>query len=125
LLEQVAHVVDRAQRICEVGGLWEQIAKLTAADAGTPFCFTIDGQTKQDGTVTVRSSPPTGCTRLKERRRPCQRRRHPAFRRRFAGELKNARRAGLLTTLSHVRESGLRSTQVVFPTGRVAAHPLP
>ncbi len=23
-------------------------------EAGTPFCFTIDGQTKQDGTVTVR-----------------------------------------------------------------------
>ncbi|UCG33973.1 MAG: glycine--tRNA ligase, partial [Phycisphaerales bacterium] len=23
-------------------------------EAGTPFCFTIDGQTKEDGTVTVR-----------------------------------------------------------------------
>ena len=25
------------------------------AEAGTPFCFTIDGQTKEDGTVTVRN----------------------------------------------------------------------
>ena len=24
-------------------------------EAGTPFCFTIDGQTKEDGTVTVRN----------------------------------------------------------------------
>jgi glycyl-tRNA synthetase len=23
-------------------------------EAGTPYCFTIDGQTKEDGTVTVR-----------------------------------------------------------------------
>ena len=24
-------------------------------EAGTPFCFTIDGTTKEDGTVTVRN----------------------------------------------------------------------
>ena len=24
-------------------------------EAGTPFCFTVDGQTKEDGTVTVRN----------------------------------------------------------------------
>jgi len=23
-------------------------------EAGTPFCFTIDGQTKEDGTITAR-----------------------------------------------------------------------
>jgi glycyl-tRNA synthetase len=43
-------------------------------EAGTPFCFTIDGQTKEDGTVTVRNRddasqvriPKDGCLRYLE-----------------------------------------------------------
>jgi glycyl-tRNA synthetase len=50
-------------------------------EAGTPFCFTIDGQTVQDDTVTVRDRDTLKQTRLKigevaawlrEKLRPCQ-----------------------------------------------------
>ncbi len=33
-------------------------------EAGTPFCFTIDGQTKQDGTLTVRDRNDAGQIRI-------------------------------------------------------------
>ena len=33
-------------------------------EAGTPYCFTIDGQTKEDGTVTVRDRDTGGQTRI-------------------------------------------------------------
>jgi len=33
-------------------------------EAGTPFCFTIDGQTKEDGTVTVRDRDTGGQSRI-------------------------------------------------------------
>ncbi|MEE8487600.1 MAG: glycine--tRNA ligase, partial [Gemmatimonadota bacterium] len=33
-------------------------------EAGTPFCFTIDGQTKEDGTITVRDRDTAGQERI-------------------------------------------------------------
>jgi glycyl-tRNA synthetase len=33
-------------------------------EAGTPYCFTIDGQTKEDGTVTVRDRDTGGQLRI-------------------------------------------------------------
>ncbi len=43
-------------------------------EAGTPFCFTIDGQTKQNGTVTVRNRDDASQTRIDETRcRECLR----------------------------------------------------
>jgi len=37
-------------------------------EAGTPFCFTIDGQTKEDGTVTVRNRDDASQTRIDKTR---------------------------------------------------------
>ncbi|RJP32198.1 MAG: glycine--tRNA ligase [Phycisphaerales bacterium] len=37
-------------------------------EAGTPFCFTIDGQTKEDGTVTVRNRDDAGQQRIDKSR---------------------------------------------------------
>jgi glycyl-tRNA synthetase len=37
-------------------------------EAGTPFCFTIDGQTKDDGTVTVRNRDDASQERINKSR---------------------------------------------------------
>jgi glycyl-tRNA synthetase len=37
-------------------------------EAGTPFCFTVDGQTKEDGTVTVRNRDDASQTRIDKSR---------------------------------------------------------
>src|SRR5262249_49090878 len=37
-------------------------------EAGTPYCFTVDGQTKEDGTVTVRDRDTGGQSRIDKSR---------------------------------------------------------
>ncbi|MCA9255224.1 MAG: hypothetical protein KDA33_06275, partial [Phycisphaerales bacterium] len=37
-------------------------------EAGTPYCFTIDGQTKEDNTVTVRDRDTAGQDRIDKSR---------------------------------------------------------
>ena len=62
MAQPTSSVMDRIMALCKRRGFIFQGSEIYGGikryarmdEAGTPFCFTIDGQSKEDGTVTVR-----------------------------------------------------------------------